>query len=110
MDGIMTVGAVVTSRAEGFAPGDTVWHAAGWRDYAVVPAGEPALGGLGTLTKLDAGLAERYLGPLGGMGLTPYAGLFDVAGPRAGDVVWVSGAAGPSAASPRSSPSCAGIA
>ena len=32
----MTVGEVVASRADGFAPGDTVWHAAGWRDYAVV--------------------------------------------------------------------------
>jgi NADPH-dependent curcumin reductase CurA len=96
MDGIMTVGEVVASRAEGFARGDTVWHAAGWRDYAVVRAGEPALGGLGTLTRLDTGLAppQRYLGPLGGMGLTAYAGLFDAAGLRAGDVVWVSAAAG----------------
>ena len=34
----MTVGEVVESRAEGFEPGDTVWHAAGWRDYAVVDA------------------------------------------------------------------------
>ena len=40
MDGIMTVGEVVESRADGFAPGDTVWHASGWRDYAVVEAGE----------------------------------------------------------------------
>jgi NADPH-dependent curcumin reductase CurA len=30
MDGIMTVGEVVTSRADGFARGDAVWHAAGW--------------------------------------------------------------------------------
>src|SRR4051812_46108035 len=92
MDGILTVGEVVASRADGFAPGDTVWHAAGWRDYAVVRAGEPALGGLGTLTRLDTGLAppQRYLGPLGGMGLTAYAGLFAAAGLRAGDVVWVS--------------------
>src|SRR5688572_19407024 len=33
MDGILTVGEVVESRADGFAPGDTVWHATGWRDY-----------------------------------------------------------------------------
>ena len=38
MDGIMTVGEVIESRADGFAPGDTVWHAPGWRDYAVVDA------------------------------------------------------------------------
>jgi NADPH-dependent curcumin reductase CurA len=51
MDGIMTVGEVIESRADGFAVGDTVWHASGWRDYAVVAAGTPALGGLGTLTR-----------------------------------------------------------
>jgi NADPH-dependent curcumin reductase CurA len=96
LDGIMTVGEVVESRAEGFVAGDTVWHASGWREYAVVGAGTAALGGLGTLTRLDTRLAppQRYLGPLGGMGLTAYAGLFEVAGLRAGDVVWVSAAAG----------------
>src|SRR5687767_11591328 len=43
MDGIMTVGEVVESRADGFVPGDAVCHAAGWRDYSVVAAGVPAL-------------------------------------------------------------------
>ncbi|WP_037681502.1 NADP-dependent oxidoreductase [Streptomyces cellulosae] len=96
MDGIMTVGEIVESRADGFAPGDTVWHASGWRDYAVVEADAQALGGVGTLTKLDVGLAppQAYLGVLGGTGLTAYAGLFHVAGLRDGDVVWVSAAAG----------------
>ncbi|MET0768409.1 MAG: NADP-dependent oxidoreductase [Solirubrobacteraceae bacterium] len=96
LDGIMTVGEVIESRAVGFSAGDTVWHASGWRDYAVVAAATPALGGLGTLTRLDTALApaQRYLGPLGGMGLTAYAGLFEVAGLREGDVVWVSAAAG----------------
>ena len=81
MDGIMTVGEVVESRADGFAPGDTVWHASGWRDYAVVEAGQPALGGVGTLTRLDSSEAppQAYLGVLGGNGLTAYAGLFRVA-------------------------------
>jgi NADPH-dependent curcumin reductase CurA len=86
MDGIMTVGEVVESRADGFAPGDAVWHASGWRDYSVVAANVPALSGLAP--------AEKYLGPLGGMGLTAYAGLIDAAGLREGDVVWVSAAAG----------------
>jgi NADPH-dependent curcumin reductase CurA len=96
LDGIMTVGDVIESRADGFAAGDTVWHASGWRDYAVVADRAPALGGLGTLTRLDTDRApaQRYLGPLGGMGLTAYAGLFDVAELREGDVVWVSAAAG----------------
>ena len=96
MEGIMTVGEVVESRADGFDVGDTVWHASGWRDYAVVEAGKEALAGIGTLTKLDTAVAppQAYLGVLGGNGLTAYAGLFHVAGLRDGDVVWVSAAAG----------------
>ena len=96
LDGVMTVGEVLESQADGFAPGDTVWHALGWRDYAVVQAHVPALGGLGTLTRLDTELApgQQYLGPLGGMGLTAYAGLFRAAELRDGDTVWVSAAAG----------------
>jgi NADPH-dependent curcumin reductase CurA len=96
MDGIMTVGEVLESRAAGFAPGDAVWHASGWRDYAVVTADAPALNGIGRLTRLDTRLAPAhvYLGPLGGMGLTAYAGLFRVAELREDDVVWVSAAAG----------------
>jgi NADPH-dependent curcumin reductase CurA len=96
LDGIMTVGEVVESYADGFASGDLVWHAAGWREHAVVRAGEPALRGLGTLTRLDgsAAPAHAYLGPLGGVGLTAYAGLLHAAELRPGDVVWVSAAAG----------------
>ena len=41
----MTVGEVVESRAAGFVAGDTVWHALGWRDYAVVRAGTPGARG-----------------------------------------------------------------
>lgn len=96
MDGIMTVGEVVESRAAGFGPGDTVWHASGWRDYAVVQAGAAALGGLGTLARVDTDAAspQSYLGALGGMGLTAWAGLFEAAELRDGDVVWVAAAAG----------------
>ena len=96
MDGIMTIGEVVESRADGFSPGDTVWHAYGWRDYAVVTAGEEALRGLGTLRRLavDAFPPQAYLGVLGGNGLTAYSGLLRVSGLRGGDEVWVSAAAG----------------
>ena len=96
MDGIMTIGEVVESRAEGFAPGDVVWHSLGWRDYAVVTAGDEALRGIGTLRRLDlSGFPpQAYLGVLGGNGLTAYAGLLRVSGLRDGDEVWVSAAAG----------------
>src|ERR671936_2210668 len=92
MDGIMTIGVVVESHADGFAPGDTVWHASGWRDYSVVAAGVPALAGVGTLARIDTSIAppEKYLGPLGNMGLTAYVGLIDAAELQDGDVVWVS--------------------
>jgi hypothetical protein len=96
MDGIMTVGEVLDSRAPGFKSGDAVSHALGWRDYAVVRAGERALSGLGTLSRVDTELApaRTYLGALGGIGLTAWAGLFGAASLREGDVVWVSAAAG----------------
>jgi NADPH-dependent curcumin reductase CurA len=96
MDDVWAVGEVIESRADGFGPGDTVWHAKGWRDYAVVTAGEPALAGIATLARLDTSVApaETYLGPLGAMGVTAYAGIIDAAELREGDVVWVSAAAG----------------
>jgi NADPH-dependent curcumin reductase CurA len=96
MDDIWAVGEVIESRADGFEPGDAVWHAKGWRDYAIVTAGEPALAGIATLARIDTSIApaETYLGPLGAMGVTAYAGLIDAAELREGDVVWVSAAAG----------------
>jgi NADPH-dependent curcumin reductase CurA len=96
LDGIMTVGVVVDSRTARFAVGDAVWHRFGWREYAIVRADDAGLGGLGALTRLDTARApvQAYLGPLGGMGLTAWAGLFEIAGLRDGDIVWVSAAAG----------------
>jgi len=96
MDGIMAVGEVVTSRADGFAAGDAVAHAQGWREYAVVDPHAVQLGGVGTLTRLDVSRADppTYLGPLGGMGLTAYAGLHVVDALKGGETVWVSAGAG----------------
>jgi NADPH-dependent curcumin reductase CurA len=96
MDQIKTVGEVVESHAAGFERGHTVWHASGWRDYSVVKASDQPLAGLGALRRLDVEAAppQAYLGPLGGNGLTAYAGLFRVGELRDGDVVWVSAAAG----------------
>jgi NADPH-dependent curcumin reductase CurA len=96
MDDIWAVGEVLESRARGFAAGDQVWHAKGWRDLAVMRADEPQLAGIATLARIDTSLApaEAYLGPLGAMGVTAYAGMIDAAELREGDVVWVSAAAG----------------
>ena len=47
-------------------------------------------------SRVDTSVAppQSYLGPLGAMGVTAYAGLIDAAELREGDVVWVSAAAG----------------
>ena len=87
MDG-GAIGEVVESRADGFAPGDLVQHMAGWRDEAIVPARTAQkLPGLGAPP-------EQFLGVLGVTGITAYFGLLDAAGAKAGDVVFVSAAAG----------------
>jgi NADPH-dependent curcumin reductase CurA len=82
------IGEVLESKAEGFVPGDLVQHMAGWRDEAVIDAR--------TAQKLpDLGAApELYLGVLGVTGITAYFGLLDAASAEAGDIVFVSAAAG----------------
>ena len=96
LDGIMTIGIVEESRADGFKPGDTVSHAMGWRSYSVVDPRISQLSGLGTLTTIDVvGIPSQwYLGPLGGVGLTAYAGLSLVGALEGDQTVWVSAAAG----------------
>jgi NADPH-dependent curcumin reductase CurA len=87
MDG-GAVGEIVESKAEGFAPGDLVQHMSGWRDEAVIPAR--------TVNKLPAlgARPEQFLGILGVTGMTAYFGLLDAAHAKAGDVVFISAAAG----------------
>jgi NADPH-dependent curcumin reductase CurA len=82
------VGDVVESRDPGFAVGDKVMHMAGWRDEAVVPAA--------ALNKLpDLGVEpQQFLGNLGLTGGTAYFGLLEAASAKAGDIVFVSAAAG----------------
>lgn len=96
MDGIMTVGVVEQSGVPGFSPGDTVSHASGWRTHSVIEPGDAQLSGLGTLAKVDVvdTPPQWYLGPLGGIGLTAYAGLSLVGALEGGRTVWVSAAAG----------------
>jgi NADPH-dependent curcumin reductase CurA len=82
------VGEVLESTAEGFAPGDRVLHMGGWRDEAVLDAR--------TVNKLPNLGAEpqAFLGNLGVTGATAYFGLLEVASAKAGDIVFVSAAAG----------------
>jgi len=83
------VGEIVESRVDGYAPGDLVLHGFGWREHAVVDAK--------TVRKLEEipGVGvSHYLGALGSTALTAYVGLFDYAGFKPGDTVFVSGAAG----------------
>lgn len=82
------VGRVVESRYPGLTAGDIVEGYLGWQEYAVAP---------GTaLRKVDATLApiSTALGVLGMPALSAYFGLLDIANPKPGETVVVSGAAG----------------
>ncbi len=82
------VGRVVESSDPALSPGDHVTGLTGLQDYAVMAAKD--------LVRIDPRLAPlpRFLGALGGSGMTAYFGLLDVGQPRAGDTVVVSAAAG----------------
>ncbi|WP_436760270.1 NADP-dependent oxidoreductase [Streptosporangium sp. V21-05] len=83
------LGEVVASRAPGLAPGDTVTHRSGWREYAVLDAKEAR-----RVEEIPGVPLSAYLGALGMTGLTAYVGLLDIAGFKDGEAVFVSGAAG----------------
>jgi NADPH-dependent curcumin reductase len=82
------VGRVVASNDPKVAVGDHVRGLFGAQDYALVPSSEAH--------RVDPGLAPlpRFLGALGGSGMTAYFGLLDVGAAKEGDTVVVSGAAG----------------
>lgn len=88
------VGTVTESHADGFAAGDKIMHMHGWRDEAIVPVG-PDAGPMGA-TKLPAtGLPiQTFLHNMGLTGATAYFGLLHTAAAKAGDIVFVSAAAG----------------
>jgi NADPH:quinone reductase len=83
-----TVGKVVESKHPDYRKGDIVEGWLGWQEYAVSDGSN--------LRKVDPNLApvSTALGVLGMPGLTAYFGMLEVAQPRAGDVVVISGAAG----------------
>jgi len=82
------VGEVVAGRAPGVPVGATVAHFLGWREYAIVDAA--------AATVVDTSLAppQAYLGVLGTTGLSAFIAVTEKAPVRAGDVVYVSAAAG----------------
>ena len=82
------VGRVIASGSHRFSVGDWVIHELGWREIALVPdRGATAI-------DIEGVSPSAYLGVLGVTGLTAYVGLTEIAGITAGDVVFVSGAAG----------------
>jgi NADPH-dependent curcumin reductase CurA len=83
------IGEVIASGADEVPVGTTVLHGLGWREYAVLPAGQ-----VRAVDPQAAPSLSAYLGVLGMTGLTAYVGLLDIAQFREGDTVFVSGAAG----------------
>ena len=81
------VGEVLESRAKEFTPGDAVTSNAGWREYFV--ASPKALRSVSR----EVQPLSVYLGALGMTGMTAWVGL-NLVGVKAGDVVYISGAAG----------------
>ncbi|HEY6870494.1 MAG TPA: NADP-dependent oxidoreductase, partial [Novosphingobium sp.] len=85
-----TVGIVHSSATPAFQPGDWVMGLNALEDYSVNQAG-------GFTMKLDVSQVDspsRFLSALGAVGLTGYFGLLEVAKPKPGEVLLVSGAAG----------------
>ena len=88
------VGRITESTADGYAVGDKVQHMLGWRDEAIIN-----ISGVGaglSPNKLPATpLPEQtFLHNLGLTGATAYFGLLNVASAKAGEIVFVSAAAG----------------
>jgi NADPH-dependent curcumin reductase CurA len=81
------VGEVIESRSSEFKAGDVVTSRYGWREAFIAAPGE--------LHGVDNGVQPLsvYLGTLGMTGMTAWAGLTMV-GVKAGDVIYISGAAG----------------
>jgi len=83
------VGRVVESAAESVPVGSLVVHQYGWRDVVQEDAA-----GFRVVPEIPNVPASAYLGVLGMTALTAYVGLLEVAKFKAGDTVFVSGAAG----------------
>ncbi len=81
-----SVGEVVESKLEGFAPGDLVTGMLGWQEYAIAD---------GAVRPIPSGVDPALaISTLGLTGVTAYYGLLEIGQPAAGETVVVSGAAG----------------
>jgi len=82
------VGEIVESTVDAHDEGDLVTGEGSWADYALLDADD--------IAPVDTAIADpaAYLGVLGMPGRTAYFGLLEVAEPKPGDTVVVSGAAG----------------
>ena len=83
------LGEVVAANTDSLQPGDLVLHEYGWREFGQGPARH-----FRKVEPIPGISASAHLGVLGMIGLTAYAGLLDIARMKAGEVVFVSGAAG----------------
>ncbi len=90
-----TVSQVIESRMAGFANGDTVFNTNGWAEYGLMGEGI-ARPSYMIPRKLDPaqGRISLAVGVLGMLGLTAYAGMILLAGPKPGETVVVSAASG----------------
>jgi NADPH-dependent curcumin reductase CurA len=83
------LGEVVQSRNAAYTEGDLVFGMMQWSEYCIARAGPDAMMTLPRQEPITA-----FLSVLGVTGLTAYFGMFDVARPKEGETVVVSGAAG----------------
>ncbi|HEY2707379.1 MAG TPA: NADP-dependent oxidoreductase [Caulobacteraceae bacterium] len=90
-----TVSQVVESNMPGFAAGDLVFNTNGWAEHALMGEGVWRPGYM-VPRKLDSSLGRisQAVGVLGMLGLTAYAGMDLMAGPKRGETVAVSAASG----------------
>lgn len=87
------VGEVIESRSDSFQPGDIVTGHLGWQLYTVMNSKSALESGVRKINPAIAPVTTA-LGILGITGLTAYFGFLDIRGPKSGETVVVSGAAG----------------
>ena len=90
-----TIGQVIESRLDGFAPGDFVFSTAGWAQYGLLGEGVPRPVYMFP-RRLDParGPISYAVGVLGMLGLTAWSGMVLLGKPQAGQTAVVSAASG----------------